>query len=75
MSATTDALDLACEHLSAEALRLGAGGFDLQVRADGRVQIRLLAPAGWASHAALADLVGGGAHPLPSAALATMVRT
>lgn len=75
MSAAAEALDLACEHLSAEALRLGAGGFEVQVRADGRVQIRLLAPAGWAANAALADLVDGGPHPLPSAALAGLVRT
>lgn len=69
------AIDDACSELSALASRIGAGGVELLVRADGRVTLRLLAPAGWARSVAQADVVRCGAAPTPSAALASLVRT
>lgn len=69
------ALDTACAELSALALRIGAGGIEVQVRADGRVVVRLLAAAGWSQAAARADIVPGSKLPTPSEALASLVRT
>lgn len=72
---TGNPLDAACAELAAFSRAHGAGGFELDVRADGRVWIRRLDASGRPCGIAAADLVPGSSLPLPSAALAGMVRT
>lgn len=69
------AIDATCDELATLARANGLGGIELLVRADGRVTIRVLAPAGWSRSVAQADIVSGSTLPTPSSALASMVRT
>lgn len=52
-------IDVACEHLADLARAHGAGGFELLVRADGRVTLRRLDANGIPDGIAAADLVSG----------------
>lgn len=68
----TDRLDAACRLLVDAARAAGLGGFAIEVRQDGRVDIRGLDSIGFTRHIGHAD-VGYSSLPMPSSELCDML--